>query len=61
MKRLCPICLVLYTPAGFANHVKQHVRAGELVRREVVRTESGNVTRNAWTRSFVYEKVKVTK
>jgi len=47
MKRLCPICLVLYTPAGFANHVKRHVRSGELIRREVVRTESGDVTRNA--------------
>jgi hypothetical protein len=59
MKKLCPICLVLYKPAAFANHVKQHVRSGELVRREVRTAESGNVTRNAWTRSYVYERPKV--
>jgi hypothetical protein len=56
MKKLCPICLLLYSPAGFAMHVKQHVRAGELVRREVVTAEAGNIARNAWTRHFVYEK-----
>jgi hypothetical protein len=56
MKKLCIICDKLYSPAAFANHVKQHVRSGELVRREVVRTEAGNVTRNAWTREYVYKK-----
>ena len=56
MKKLCPICLLLYSPAGFAMHVKQHVRRGELVRREVVRSESGDVTRYQWARPAAYSK-----
>jgi len=61
MKKLCIICSKLYSPATFANHVKLHVRSGELVRREVVTAEAGNITRNAWTRHFVYEKPKAVK
>jgi len=61
MKKLCIICDKLYKPAAFANHVKRHVRAGVLIRREVVTAEAGNITRNAWTRHFVYEKPKAVK
>jgi hypothetical protein len=58
---LCPICEKLYTPGAFANHARVHVRRGELVKREVTRSEVGNVTRYQWARAAVYTKPKATK
>ncbi len=52
--KLCIICKRDYTPGAYANHVKRHVRAGELIRREVVRAEVGNVTSYQWARAAEY-------
>jgi len=52
--KLCPICRKLYKPGPYAQHMKRHVRRGEVTRREVV-TSDAIVDKRPWQRTFVYE------
>lgn len=52
---LCPICKTSYRPGPYAQHMKRHLRRGEVEKREQVRPERANNTRGyTWSNPFVY-------
>jgi hypothetical protein len=55
---VCPVCQTEHRPGPYSQHMKKHLRAGEVVKREIVRSECGNKTKGyAWNNPFEYVRI----
>lgn len=56
---VCPVCKIEFRPGPYSQHMKSHLRRGEVTKREIVRPEHGNVAKGyLWSNPFEYVVVK---